>query len=253
MHTTNTLICFSISRTNITWNHTCPVITLTTSEFHILSNGSIQYTGSNSHYVGHVFVDFEIMENHSASVCALQHDKGNEDLISSAYQGYLTEFCLSVSVICLVLHIGTYCALPKLCNLPGKNLLSLSWALLFAQLGFLVGINPAFEVPLGVCIGIAVAEHYCFLAAFFWMNVMSVDIWRTFSRSTLRGSGSLKTHCKYAGYAWGTSALIALVAMSVDLCTEDGAVKPSFGIGQVIAPAVDGLGTNWVTTVISMD
>jgi hypothetical protein len=215
-------------------NHTCTVITLTTSEFLILSNGSIQYTGSNSHYVGHVFDHFEITELHTAIVCALQHDKENEDLISGAYQGYLTVFCLSVSVMCLVLHIGTYCALPNLCNLPGKNLLSLSWALLFAQLGFLIGINPAFEVPLEVCIGIAVVEHYCFLAAFFWMNVMSVDIWRTFSRSTLRGSGSLKMHCKYSGYAWGTSALIALMAMSVDLCTEDGAVKPSFAVRQVI-------------------
>ncbi|KDR10941.1 G-protein coupled receptor Mth2 [Zootermopsis nevadensis] len=214
-------------------NLTCPVVTLTHSEFQILSNGSVQYTGSNLDYLGHVFDDFEITENHSAIVCALQHDKGNEDLISGAYQGYLTVFCLSISIICLVLHIATYCALPKLCNLPGKNLLSLSWALLFAQLLFLVGINPIFEVPLGVCIGIAVVEHYCFLAAFFWMNVMSVDIWRTFSRSTLRGNGGMKTHCKFAGYAWGSSAFIAFVAMSVDFCTEDGAVKPSFGTGQV--------------------
>jgi hypothetical protein len=214
------------------------------SEFHILGNGSIQYTGNNSHYIGHIFSDFEITEHYTAIVCTLQHDKGGEDLISGAYQGYLTQCCLSVSVICLVLHVVTYCALPKLCNLPGKNLLSLSWALLFAQLGFLVGINPAFEVPLGVCIGIAVVEYYCFLAAFFWMNVMSVDIWRTFSRSTLRGSGGLKTHYKYAGYAWGTSALIALVAMIVDFCTEDGAVKPYFGIGQVIVTCDLRYGTN---------
>jgi hypothetical protein len=215
-------------------NHTCPIITLATSEFLILDNNSLQFTGNNSLYVGHIFDVFEILEDHTAIVCALKHDKDNEDLISGAYQGYLTVFCLSVSVICLILHIGIYYALPKLCNLPGRNLLSLSWAILFAQFGFLVAVNPAFEVPLGVCIGVAVVEYYCFLAAFFWMNVMSVDIWRTFSRSALRGSGGLKTHCKYAGYAWGTSALIALLALTVDLCTEDGAVKPHFGTGQVI-------------------
>jgi hypothetical protein len=215
-------------------NLTCAIITLATSEFIVLENSSLQYTGTNSFYVGHIFDVFEILEDETAIVCALKLDEDKEDLISGALQGYLTEFCLSVSVICLILHIGIYYALPKLCNLPGRNLLSLSWAILFAQTGFLVAVNPTFEVPPGVCVGFAVAEHYCFLAAFFWMNVMSVDIWRTFSRSALRGSGGLKTHRKYAGYAWGTSALIALLALTVDLCTEDGAVKPYFGAGQVI-------------------
>jgi hypothetical protein len=214
-------------------NHTCPTITLATSEFLVLDNSSLQYTGNNSLYVGHIFDLFEILEDHTAIVCALKHDEDNDDLISGAYQGYLTQFCLSVSVICLILHIGIYYALPKLCNLPGRNLLSLSWAILFAQTGFLFAVNPVFEVPLGVCVGIALLEYYFFLAAFFWMNVMSVDVWRTFSRSALRGSGGLKTHCKYAGYAWGTSALIALSALTLDLSIEDGAVKPYFGRGQV--------------------
>ncbi|PNF31180.1 hypothetical protein B7P43_G14955, partial [Cryptotermes secundus] len=214
-------------------NHTCPTITLSASEFLILDNGSLQYTGNNSLYVGHIFDLFEILEDYTAIVCAIKYDEDNDDLISGAYEGYLTQFCLSVSVICLILHIGIYYALPKLCNLPGRNLLSLSWAILFAQAGFLLAVNPAFEVPLGVCIGFAVLEYYCFLAAFFWMNVMSVDVWRTFSRSALRGSGGLKTHCRYAGYAWGTSALIALLALTVDLSTDDGAVKPYFGRGQV--------------------
>jgi len=77
--------------------------------------------------------------------------------------------------------------------------------------------------------------YYCFLAAFFWMNVMSVDIWRTFSGSKFRGSDGLRTHRKYAVYAWGTAALLALAALTVDLFTEDGAVKPSFGTEQVTA------------------
>jgi hypothetical protein len=214
-------------------NHTCSIITLTTSEFVILENSSLQYTGSNSFYVGHIFDIFEILEDQTAIVCALKPSEDIQDLISGAYQGYLTEFCLSISVLCLILHIAIYYALPKLWNLPGRNLVSLSWAILLAQIGFLVAVNPPFEVPAGVCIGIAVLEYYCFLAAFFWMNVMSVDIWRTFSTSALRGSGGLKTHYKYAGYAWGTAALLALVTLTVDLCTEDGAVKPYFGTGQV--------------------
>jgi hypothetical protein len=183
--------------------------------------------------VGHIFDEFGIINNKSAIVCALEGPRGTEDLISGAYEGYLTGFCLSVSVLSLVLHVGIYCALPKLSNLPSKNLLSLSWALLLAQLLFLVGVNPVVEVPMEVCIGIAVVVYYCFLAAFFWMNVVSVDIWRTFSRSTFSGSDGLRTHRKYAVYAWGTAALLALAAVTLDLSIEDGAVKPSFGKRQV--------------------
>ena len=220
-------------RLDRTFNQTCPVITLATSEYHIIDNGSLQYIGNNTHYVGHIFEEFEFTDNNRAIVCALHGHRATEDLISGAYEGYLTGFCLSVSVLSLILHVGIYYALPKLSNLPGKNLLSLSWALLLAQFLFLVGVNPEFEVPLEVCIGIAVLVYYCFLAAFFWMNVMSVDIWRTFSGSKFRGSDGLRTHRKYAVYAWGTAALLALAALTVDLCTEDGAVKPSFGTGQV--------------------
>jgi hypothetical protein len=185
--------------------------------------------------VGHIFDEFGIMDNKSAIVCALDGHRTTDDLISGAYEGYLTGLCLSISVFCLILHVGIYCALPKLSNLPGKNLLSLSWALLLAQFIFLVGVNPVFEVPLEVCIGIAVVDYFCFLAAFFWMNVMSVDIWRTFAGSIFRGSGGLGTHRKYAVYAWGTSALLVLAALIVDLCIEEGDVKPSFGTGEVSA------------------
>lgn len=208
---------------------------MATSEYRIIDNGSLQYTGNNSHYVGHIFDEFGITDNQSAIVCALDEHTATDELMSGAYEGYLTVICLSISVFCLILHVGIYYALPKLSNLPSKNLLSLSWALLLAQFFFLVGVKPVIEVPLEVCIGIAVVVYFCFLAAFLWMNVMSVDIWRTFAGSVLRSSDGLRTHRKYALYAWGTSALLMLVALTVDLCTEDGAVKPYFGMRQVTA------------------
>jgi len=183
--------------------------------------------------VGQIFDKFGIIDNKRAIVCALDAQRATADLISGAHEGYLTGFCLSVSVISLVLHVGIYYALPKLSNLPSKNLLSLSWALLLAQFLFLVGVKPEFEVPPEVCIGIAVVIYYCFLAAFLWMNVMSVDIWRTFSGSKFRGSDGLRTHRKYAIYGWGSPALLALVVLTVDLSIEDGDVKPFFGAGQV--------------------
>lgn len=188
--------------------------------------------GKDSYYTEHIFNKVEFLEDGTAVICAPPDPEGR-DFISGTPQEYLTAFCLSISVICLILHVATYCILPKLCNLPGKNLLALSWALLFAQLILLVGVRPEFDVPEFLCIGIAALEHFCFLAAFFWMNVMSVDIWRTFSQPKIRGAGGMKTHQKYAGYAWGSSALICVVAIIVDLTTDSSAVKPFFGRNQV--------------------
>ncbi|PSN43537.1 hypothetical protein C0J52_03710 [Blattella germanica] len=62
---------------------------------------------------------------------------------------------------------------------------------------------------------------------------MSVDIWRTFSVSTIRDTTGIKTHRKYSLYAWGSSAVISLIALIVDLSTDDGVVKPSFGKNQL--------------------
>ncbi|KAJ9580957.1 hypothetical protein L9F63_023863, partial [Diploptera punctata] len=217
---------------NKKFNFTCHTISLAESEYERLENGSIKYTGNNSYYTGYIVNEFEFMEDGSVIMCAPDYP---EDIhfISGTPQEYLTAFCLTISVICLILHVATYCALPKLCNLPGKNLMSLSWALLFAQLILLVGVRPEIEVPDFVCVAIAVLEHFCFLSAFFWMNVMSVDIWRTFSLSNIRGTGNIKTHRKYTVYAWGSSAIISFIALVVDQSTDSGVVKPFFGRNQL--------------------
>ncbi|KAJ9580665.1 hypothetical protein L9F63_024156, partial [Diploptera punctata] len=61
---------------------------------------------------------------------------------------------------------------------------------------------------------------------------MSVDIWRTFSLSNIRGTGNIKTHRKYSLYAWGSSAIISFTALVVDQNTDSGVVKPFFGRNQ---------------------
>jgi len=156
-------------------NSSCQRLKLTSKEFYQLINNSIiiNQTGemldAGQYEIEPVSGDVQI--------CA---DDSLQDYFDyDAVQNYLSNVCLSISVICLALHIGLHLALPKLRNLPGKNLLSLSCALFVAQIIFLTCIR---STSMGrLCTFLAALTHWSYLAAFFWMNVMGYDICRTFT------------------------------------------------------------------------
>lgn len=183
----------------------CPVISLKSQEFTILNN-SIQLALKTSHQVipeG----QYELTASGEAKVCysAITSFPHVQDSLVSI-------ICLSLSVICLALHNVIYCLLPKLQNLPARNLFSMSLSLFFAQLIFLTGLIPVLTVSPAVCVAIAVSIQYFFLSSFFWMNVLSFDVWKTFGGKTL-SYGSRGNHWKYAIYAWGTPVLTICLSL----------------------------------------
>ena len=122
------------SWSNSTWmNSSCQRLALLDEDFHWLANGSVAVNKTGQIYdKGH----FEVEKGGRVQICA---DLASQDYFEySAAQSYLSDVCLAISVLCLALHIGIHTILPKLRNLPAKNLLSLSCALLLAQVnGFL--------------------------------------------------------------------------------------------------------------------
>ncbi|XP_024081865.1 uncharacterized protein LOC106668390 [Cimex lectularius] len=139
-----------------------------------------------------------------------------DNLIASQIEGYLTMTCLMISIICLSMHNIIYYSLPKQQNLPAQILKSLSWSLLLAQVVFLVGVTPVIEISHIVCQGIAIMVHFFFLASFFWMNTMSLDIWRTFSSSYLSHSAA-RSYFNYSIYAWGVPLVLVMISVVSDL------------------------------------
>ncbi len=140
---------------------------------------------------------------------------------ASIGQRYMSDVCLVISVVCLAFHIIIHVILPKLRNLPGKNLLSLSCALFMAQLLFLTGIGLRETVGYRICATLGVLTHWFYLAAFFWMNVMGFDICRTFTGSLTRhrgmqGRGQRSTFVFYSLYAWGFPTLIVSLGLVLD-------------------------------------
>lgn len=209
--------------------NSCALITLSPGEYQNLSDGIqlILNTSNETIPIG----EYEILENGFVRIC--NKYKLSIPYSSDVFKGYISTICISLSIMCLVLHDIIFLLLPNTQNLPAKNLFALTTSLLLAQIIFLTGIYPLTEVSHGVCIGIAVLIHYFFLSAFFWMNVMSIDIWKTFSGRRL-SIGSKNSHWKYAIYAWGSPAILVSIAVGLDnTASFPSAYRPHYALHKM--------------------
>lgn len=199
----------------------CRTKLLNVGEFFMGERGSLV-----ENLTGAVYLDgeYKLINNSQASVC----DKNFEYLSSiTTPQKVLTFFVLLLSVLCLFAHITIYMLLPKLRNLPGRNLFSLSCSLFTAHLLFLLGAQVADHY--GMCMMVGLSLHYFWLASFCWMNVMSLDVYITFRGHVHRrpDSGGT-TFLKYSVYAWGVPFLIMTSALITQFTNIMPAFKPQY-------------------------
>lgn len=158
------------------------------SEYIRLPNNSVLVTipGSTAKNVIFGPEEYQVWNESSISICARELSSSFRQRFSPLLN-YLSLSALGVSVFFSVLHIAIFGLLPKMRNLPGRNLFCLTLSLLISQFLFLSFITARVA---GVCVVASIFMHYFFLASFFWMNVMSFDIWRTFSAQFQRHSAS---------------------------------------------------------------
>ncbi|EFX73786.1 hypothetical protein DAPPUDRAFT_14177, partial [Daphnia pulex] len=169
-------------------------------------------------------------------------------------QRCLSNVCLTISVICLAFHIAIHIALPKLRNVPAKNLLALSCTLFLGQLLFLTGVGARNSIGYGPCALIAVLIHWSLMAAFFWMNIMGFDMCRTFAGSQIKPrlqhasvTRRRTTFRSYSLYGWSCPSLIVVVALIVDFCgVTDSGWAPHYGTHQCWICNKNGLGLFFV-------
>ncbi len=95
-------------------------------------------------------------------------------------QGLLSFVGVLLSLVCLFLQFVVYMVFPILRNVPGRCIVCLIAALFIGQLLFLF-VEPRDWTAPEACLVTGALMHYAFLAAFFWMNVMAIDICQTFS------------------------------------------------------------------------
>ena len=131
-----------------------------------------------------------------------------------------------LSMACLAFTMTTYCMFEELRTRAGKCVMNLCTALFFAQLSFQVS---EMFLSYGVaCAAVAVFQHYTWLVAFLWINVLAFDISRSFA--DLKPSNRVHdiTHLRgFAVYAWGLPGIFVGVCLVLAFGT-----KLSFSYGS---------------------
>ena len=135
-----------------------------------------------------------------------------------------------ISLTALAVLFLTYMLFPSLQNLPGKCIMNLVLALFVAHLLFIVGVGQTGDRK--VCMAVAMVMHYCFLASFFWMNVLAFELWRTFTRNEVRhNEKGTKKFLFYAFYSWVSPALIVAIGATGDVLYTHSQFVPGYGKG----------------------
>ena len=144
-------------------------------------------------------------------VCADVYDKLHE-VLSYTWTIVVTA-SYTLSLVCLIATFVIYVRYRELRSLPGLMLMNLIVALFFAQLLFLMNAWGLFESDPILCLIMATAQHYFWLASFKWMGCMSLDIFRCLSHTcTTVNTYSNTKYSKYTLVGWGIPIPFPLAA-----------------------------------------
>lgn len=129
----------------------------------------------------------------------------------------------SISSVCIILHMIMFCITEKLRNLPGYCLFSLCISLLVTYINSFITMVIHNQAD---CKAIALFRIYSLLSSFFWMNVISFDVWYAIRLATC--SLRLNTHrsmlfrfSMYSLYGWGTPLLFIIFAIIGDNVSDE--------------------------------
>ncbi|KAH9379358.1 hypothetical protein HPB48_010853 [Haemaphysalis longicornis] len=144
------------------------------------------------------------------------------------FEEVLSNVTLFISALCLTLHIITYALLPQLRNGHSRIVLCLAVSLLVAQ-GTFLGSGLFLRAGMALCTACAVVSHASHLAAFFWMNVMAMDLQRTFQKTGIGKSRAQGAFQLYSAYAWMVPVALVAAALILQDLRPSSPFSPSYG------------------------
>ncbi|XP_029174999.1 G-protein coupled receptor Mth2-like [Nylanderia fulva] len=127
---------------------------------------------------------------------------------------------LLVCILFLVAVFLVYSILPGLRNEHGFMLRNYSAVTSIALMIDIVRLsNMKEDVSYPVCITIAFLGYFCLISGYFWLSIMSFNMWRTFRRFTLLQRNSRQSEKKklvyYAIFAYGCPFVLAIICVIV--------------------------------------
>ncbi|CAH0756383.1 unnamed protein product [Diatraea saccharalis] len=135
-----------------------------------------------------------------------------------------------ISVVFLLATIAVYTYLPQMRDLQGLCYLGtcISMSLGFLWLGILQ-LNPGFSTELCTVAGFLV--YAWMMATFFWMNIISINTFRTVLDAAYLQKTERKQYLIYSTYGWGCPAAFLIIALITNFA-EGNHYKPGFGDGN---------------------
>ncbi|XP_066993684.2 G-protein coupled receptor Mth2 [Anabrus simplex] len=189
-----------------------------------ISNGSFCITRlANSS--GHQVVPTDV-----AVVCFEMDDEEYEYLDESiGLRNLLNGICLCISATFLLATLLVYCILPDLRDLDGKCLMGYMLSLAIAYISLALLQFHGHRLDDLMCVTQAFFLYYWMLSAFFWLNLVSFNVWRR----TMWWRMSMAAHNKlfpaYACYGYGLPLIFLFVAL-VSEHSDGDHIKPKFGV-----------------------
>lgn len=133
--------------------------------------------------------------------------------------GVIQLVCTCVSLVCLLLTFITYCRFPSLRSLPGKNNMSLVFAMFFAHFIFQFSMyGSKFETA---CKIIGILIHYFWLATFGCLNICSFHMYRVFKSKTGMNLSERSKLIIYILYSYGTPVIIVGLNVVITASSTD--------------------------------
>ncbi|GFR65465.1 class B secretin G-protein coupled receptor GPRmth5 [Elysia marginata] len=124
----------------------------------------------------------------------------------------------SISIVSLAVVLFVYASLSELRNVPGMVVISLSSTLLLSQVLFLLCLYPA-RISHLFCQVYAAVHHAAWLAAFFWLTCMAINLVCSLHFGVRPSSGTLSSRrfLRMAVVCWGIPFCATTLCFFLDL------------------------------------
>lgn len=165
----------------------CPFILTTRKDMYQIFYNKTLYEGHHGHYFepaeyGILTHDPYNHEQGLAFTCAPFQQK--QEVVRIVNKDLATQIIKICSIICLIIVFSVHIIFPSI-NYHSKPLLCHVISVIGIEAIQLMhsptlGVLPVMEVS--GCYLVSFLQYYFTLCAFFWINVMAFDIWRTFSK-----------------------------------------------------------------------
>ncbi|GAB1603460.1 probable G-protein coupled receptor Mth-like 3 [Argonauta hians] len=214
----------------------CLKVKLNKHEYKFLENGTLFYYATQTYHSEEYYSNVTKDGQSDVYICKdliADSDVTKVHLVGTKTEAYLSYVCSIISLVALIILILKFLYYRNVRKLSGFIYVSFAVALFIAQLLFV--LFPRFSrFDISSCRAVAVAMHYAFLASFFWLNAITVNIWLSVRLNPCRTKkhSEKRSFFTYSLYSWLSPILLVLPAILMDKYIPNSKFAPNYGINE---------------------